>query len=176
MRSVRGSHHRGYRNLSFIYYRCPSLKREEVCHSKHVEQNFFKIVVMDQIKNLLKTACEKDALIRKIEKESLEKSVIAFRKRQVSRAEDKIRQIEERLVQAYMDFAEGLLNEEEYDAVKQGLNEKKEQCEKKFTEEGEKVKELERAIARYHSMVEKYQNYDQMSFSEELVKALVDQI
>jgi hypothetical protein len=60
----RGSHHRGNTDLSFQYYRCRSGRQSAKCRNKKIQQNFLKIVVMDQIRSLIRDLTQ--SLIRNL--------------------------------------------------------------------------------------------------------------
>ena len=62
----RGSHHKGYKDITFQYYRCRYSKQFAKCSNKKVQQSFLKIVVMDQIRVLIRAFCDRAKLLEDV--------------------------------------------------------------------------------------------------------------
>ena len=177
MMHLRGCHHRGYDDLAFGYYRCRSRKGEGKCSNKHIQENFLKIIVMDQIRHLIKVACDKDEFLRMAEKKAPGKAAFSFQKRQIYRMDERIRELDDKLLKAYMDYAEKILDEEEYQYIKSKMSVERANLQEKRSEQETKLKEMELAIKRFHMVADELKKYaDSMEFSQELVKELIDEI
>lgn len=121
MRFFRGAHHRGYRDLSYQLYRCAYNEEEKTCNHPKVQQNYLIMVVMEQIRHLIKVACDRDKLLKNMEKKSGSSGKLNSLRRKVTRLDEKIIMTNDNITKAYMDFSEGLLEEDEYQFVKQKL-------------------------------------------------------
>lgn len=177
MRFFRGAHHRGYQDLSFQYYRCKYGDKKNPCNNRRVQQNFLIMVVMDQINNLIKVACDRDKLLRDIEKSVCGRGKINSLKRKIARLEEKIHVTDDKILKAYMNFVEGLLEEDEYQFIKQKLGTDKEELEKSRDEIWRKLQEMEQTVKRYHDLADHLSEYmDSKEFNEELVNELVHRI
>lgn len=173
----RGSHHRGYIDISFQYYRCRYSKKFAKCSNKKVQQNYLKIVVMDQIRVLIKAACDKERLIKEIRARYAKPGSRMPIERGISRLEERKRITEEKLLKAYEDYADQLLDEEEYIAVKKKLTTEKCEIEHKLEAQKSKLEELNRAIEQYEGLVAHLERYLEVpEFDEKLVKELVSRI
>lgn len=177
MNYVRGCHHRGYDDISFQYYRCRYNKNYPECNNRKIQQNFLKIVVMDQIKSLAKVAVDKGNLLKKLQKEFETGDSISFMDRNVSRLKEKESLISDKILKAYSDFAESLLTDEEYAAVKAKLLSEKDATTAKRIELEAKIVSTKRAIARFEELSEKLNRYvNDTECSEGLVAELINRI
>ncbi len=173
----RGSHHRGYVDISFQYYRCRYSKKYAKCSNKKVQQNYLKIVVMDQIRVLIKAACDKERLIKEIRARYAKPGSQMPIERGISRLEERERITEDRLLKAYEDYADHLLDEEEYIAVKEKLTMEKCEIDQKLEAQKSKLEELNRAIDQYEEFVAHLERYLEVpDFDEKLVKELIGKI
>lgn len=173
----RGSHHKGYIDISFQYYRCRYSKKYAKCSNKKVQQNFLKIVVMDQIRMLIKAACDKERLIEEVKAKYVKPGSRMPIERGISRLEERERITEERMLKAYEDFADQLLDEEEYLIVKEKLAMEKSEIEQKLEAQKSKLEELNRAIEQYEGLAARLGRYLEVpEFDEKLVKELVSRI
>jgi hypothetical protein len=177
MNFTRGSHHRGYMDLTFLYYRCRYSKKYENCRNKKIQQNFLKIVVMDQIRILIQTACDKNKLISAMQQELKKPGTMNHVQRNVARLGQRIQEVEERIIKAYESFAEKLLDEEEYLMIKEKLNKDKQVLMEKQKAMSDKLKEMERALKQYQKQAQYLEKYLEVTeFDERLVKELVGRI
>jgi DNA invertase Pin-like site-specific DNA recombinase len=177
MNFTRGSHHRGYMDLTFLYYRCRYSKKYENCRNKKIQQNFLKIVVMDQIRVLIQTACDKKKLISAMQQELTKPGTMNHVQRNVARLGQRIQEVEERIIKAYESFAEKLLDEEEYLMIKEKLNKDKQVLMEKQKAMSDKLKEMERALKQYQEQAQHLEKYLEVTdFDERLVKELVGRI
>ena len=99
---------------------------------------------MDQIKVLIKAACDKEALIKEVQSKYAKPGNKSSLERSISRIEERERIIEERLLKAYEDFAEKLLDEDEYLYLKGKMKDEKAEIEQKKEEMKNKLSEQKR--------------------------------
>lgn len=177
MNYARGSHHRGYKDLSFQYYRCRYSKEFAKCSNKKIQQNFLKIVVMDQIRILIKAVCDKDEVLRIAKNRYGKPGAINPVERSISRMEEKERVLEERTLRAYMDYADKLLDEEEYQMIKAKLAKDKDDAIAKKEELQQKLADMKKSIRQFHGLADRLKQYLELhDFDEALVKELVNKI
>lgn len=114
MRHTRKSHHQGYKDPTFQYYRCRNHTKNRDCKNNHIfQQNYLKILIMDQIRLLIQTICDKDSLLRDMEKEYAFTGKRNPIQRKLERAHEKLSVTEEKLLRAYTDYADHVLGDEE---------------------------------------------------------------
>lgn len=177
MNYARGSHHRGYKDLSFQYYRCRYTKEFAKCSNKKIQQNFLKIVVMDQIRLLIKVVCDKDEVLRIAQSRYEKPGAINPVERNISRMEEKEREFEEKTLRAYMDYADKLLDEEEYQMIKEKLAKDKDAAIAKKEELQHKLADMKKSIRQFHGLADRLEQYlEVQEFDEALVKELVNKI
>ena len=177
MNYARGSHHKGYMDLSFQYYRCRYSKMFAKCSNKKIQQNFLKIIVMDQIRVLIKTVCDKDKALQVARERCGKPGALNPLERNISRLEEKERDLDEKLLKAYMDYADKLLDEEEYQMVKEKLTRDREAIYTKKEVLENKLGDMKKAVSKFHGLAERLERFwDIQEFDEELVKDLVDKI
>lgn len=177
MNYARGSHHRGYMDLSFQYYRCRYSKQYAKCSNKKIQQNFLKIIVMDQIRLLIQAVCDKDKVLR-ITQTRLEKpGAVNPVERNIGRLVEKEQNLDDKILKAYMDYADKLLDEEDYLMIKEKLIRDKEKVIAKKEELQRKLADMKKAIAQFHGLAEQMEKFlDVRDFNEGLVKELVSKI
>lgn len=176
MTYLRGSHHRGYKHLSFGYYRCRSLKANGKCQNKHVQGNFLQMMVMDQIRELVKLTCDKNELLKKIESKA-PVSGADMQNRKVGRLRAKEQKIEERLMRAYMDYADKLLDEGEYSDIRKKLVAEKESLQEEIVAAEEKAAELNRSVAGFKEFANHMADFLEVKeLTQELADELIEKI
>lgn len=173
----RGSHHRGYTDISFQYYRCRYSKQFAKCSNKKVQQSFLKIVVMDQIRLLIQAVCDKAKLLEEVKRCYAKPGNLNPIERNLSRVAEKERLIEEKTMRAYEDFASKLLDVDDYLAIKSKLNLEKAEIEQKREELQRKAAALKKSIAQYEKLAEHLEEFLNVNeFDENLVRELIDKI
>ena len=177
MSYARGSHHRGYKDITFQYYRCRYSKQYAKCSNKKIHQSYLKIVVMDQIRVLIRAICDKAKLLEEVKRSYGKPGKINPIDRNLSRLAEKERLIEEKTMRAYEDYACKLLDEDDYLAVKEKLHTEKKEIELKQEELRRKSSELKQSIRQYEELAGRLESFlNATEFDEGLVKELVEQI
>lgn len=177
MNFARGSHHRGYDDLSFLYYRCRYSKKYAKCSNKKFQQNFLKIVVTDQIRILIEAACDKKQVLQMIEQQLAKPGTMNHVERNIARLLERENEIDERILKAYMDYAEKLLDADEYQMIKEKLIGDKEALTVKRKALEKKRIEMNRMVQQYKQVASRLENaLQETEFNEELVKELIEKI
>lgn len=177
MSYLRGSHHRGYKDLSFQYYRCRYSKEYAKCSNKKIQQNFLKIMVMDQIRLLIQAACDKDKALQIVQGRFHKPGTLNPVERNINRLDEKKRILDEKILRAYMDYADGVLDEEDYQSVKERLTADLEKVTAKQDGLKQKLQDMEKSVAQFQKLAERLGQYLEVrEFDEALVRELVDKI
>lgn len=177
MHYARGSHHRGYVDLSFQYYRCRYSKQFAKCSNKKIQQNFLKIIVMDQIRILIQAVCDRDEVLRAAQRQFENPGSMNPVERNISRLSEKEHNIDEKILKAYMDYADKLLDEEEYHMIKGKLVLEKESVTAKKEELQRKLADMKKAVSQFQELATRLSDWlDVKEFDEALVKELVRKI
>jgi DNA invertase Pin-like site-specific DNA recombinase len=177
MMFLRSTHERSREKLSFGYYRCRTSKSKGVCRNGHVQGNFLQIVVTDQIRELIRVVCDRDLLLKKLEAKLADRGEMDSLERKISRLQEEAQRYAKKLLKAYTDYADKLLDEEEYVAIKKRLTKKKEETEIHIKELERTKREQDSAIANFHQMAKHLEEYlDMKEFSPKLADELVERI
>lgn len=177
MNFARGSHHRGYDDLSFLYYRCRNSKKYAKCSNKKFQQNFLKIVVTDQIRVLIEAACDKKQVLQMIEQQLAKPGTMSHVERNIARLLERESEVDDRILKAYMDYAEKLLDADAYQTIKEKLIGDKETLTVKRKALEKKRIEMNRMVQRYKQVASCLENaLQETEFNEELVKELIEKI
>ena len=176
MKSDRGSHNKERKGMSYMSYHCRNPKVTG-CVYRRYQQNYLKVVVMDQIKALLQSACDKNEVLRiaKIKYQAPGKPTPI--ERNINRLASNVAELDNKLLRAYTDYADHLLDADEYRAIKRKLTEKKQDTEKRKQEFEQKLSTLKVALQRYQEMTQRLQQFvENPVFDEEVIKGLISKI
>ncbi len=169
-----------YGNRDGAYYSCGC--REIGADSEHhnlwkVNADFLKMVVADQVNYLVSWMCDRKKLVSRLQTE-LKKSggTLKVQKRKL-RLQMKAEEIEEKLTSLYENFAEGMIDSEDYKVMKERyLSEKDTVIEKLQTAETE-LRQAETQLERFVEMESRLGQYlGQSGFNDDLVQELVESI
>ena len=178
MRHRRISHHSGEQNATFQIYRCLNRKKSPDCKNNHIfQQNYLKIVVMDQIRLLIQAICDKDALIRDVEKKYGKEEKLNPIERKIQIMKERLEAIEKRLLRAYTDYVDHALDKEEYLRLKEKLITNRGEQVNALQEQQKKLENTKAAILEYHAWADRLRgNLKATAFDELLVNELVSKI
>ena len=178
MRFRRASHHTGDNDAVFQFYRCLNRKKSPDCKNNHIfQQNYLKIVVMDQIRLLIQTVCEKDALIRDLEEKYGAGGKQRLAERKIDRLKERLEAIEKKLLRAYTDYVDHTLDEDEYLHLKEKLITDRGELVNALQEQQKKLESVNAAIIEFHAWADRLRgNLKETAFDEALVKELVSKI
>ena len=153
-------------------------KKNPNCDNNHIfQQNYLKMLIMDQIRLLIQTVCDRDALIREAEHKYAEKGKKYPTKRKIENVKEKLELVEGKMLRAYTDFAENTLEEEEYGILKEKLFAERNDLVNELQELQRKAEKIDAAIIQFHTWADKLRsNLNAMPFDEALVNELVSRI
>ena len=177
MNFCRGSHHRGYNDLSFCYYRCRYSKEYAKCSNKKIQQNYLKIIVMDQLRLLIQATVDRSRLLTDIQSGVVTNAAVVNMKKNIRRLTENEKKYQEKQLQAYMDFADKLLDEDEYQMIKERLNNSEADAKSRREKMEKRFEQMEMAVEQYRKFSSNIEQYlGVMEFNEEMVKQLVSRI
>lgn len=172
-----GGHDRFNKDLSYAFYRCLARKKESKCNNQRILQNYLKIVVMDQIRNLIQNVCDQNKVLKKVKKDELPDNALRKTRRNILSKKSRIKELENKKVSLYEDYAEGLLEQEEYQFLRERMIMEIQKNEEKIAYLEQKLLEMNKAIERHLKETEVLEEKLQCKkFDPDLVKALVKQI
>ncbi|MCD8348010.1 MAG: recombinase family protein [Lachnospiraceae bacterium] len=160
-----------------LVYSCSSLRGMCQNSPAPVNEKMLMILVMDQIRNLVHVALDYGKLAKQIlSSEDSEGSMISLQKKMDSLSY-RMEQADERRTGVYEDYADGLLNAEEYQYMKEHYISEKQNLQLQFQET---ARQKEQLTKKANAAIKLSQNLEQYlecrEFDEELVRALVDKI
>ena len=132
---------------------------------------------MDQIRVLIEAACDKKKVLQMIQQKMAKPGSINHVQRNIIRLSEREQELDDRILRAYVDYADKLLDAEEYQLIKDKLiadkaviSDKKKKLEKKQIE-------MEQAVRQYQEVTEQLEvNLNETEFNEQLVKELINKI
>ena len=149
----------------------------EQCSRHLIEGNLLKILVMDQIQNLIKSMCDRKLLLQKMESVTKEKNIFHKAAAKVRALERKIAQMEERNTRLYEDYVAGIVEKDDFDMMKERYIRELQDFREELQLEKQNQRVLEKKTNRYMDMVNHLEKYlDKREYNEALVQELVEYI
>ena len=167
---------KGYKYWDRIkYYSCGN--RNCVNSRTPVHEDVFKILVMRQIRTIVKATCDYRRLAKDIMSEEASKGKAGSIKVKLTNARVELKRLRERELDAYEDYAEDAIDRETYLRLKEKLDAQKKKAESIVWALEAQEHELKEVTGKYLKMTEDFEGYlDAEGYSQEIVDALVEQI
>lgn len=142
-----------------------------------VHADFLKIVVADQVNQLIAWMCDRKKLVARLQAEFHRNGGTLKVQRRKLQLQMKMEQIEEKLTSLYENLAEGIINAEDYKIIKERyLSEKDTVREELQTAESE-LRQAEARLEEFMDLVSRLEQYFGVGgFHEALVHELVESI
>lgn len=175
---IRGSHSRAdIDNPTFGFYRCNSGKKVSCCENRKIQQNLLKIIVTDQIREMVEAAEDKKKVLEKIKSNETPDNRIRYYKRYIMTKRRDAENARNKLMILYTDFSDGLLEEEDYHVLKEKTIAEAQALEAEARAAEAKLLEMEKAVDNYIRRAEELETYlDHPEFDESMVRELVERI
>lgn len=158
-------------------YICPQDGGKAACGGRVVYEDFLKIFVMDQINLLITAMCDRKKMLDKVNTSQGGKNALLSAQKKMLALEVKIAEAEERQHTLYADYAEGLLDKEDYQLIKEQNIVAAQRMQDELAELQKKRKRLEVTIKQYTDVVKHLEQYlGNREFNETLVHELVERI
>ena len=154
------------------------------CHEKscmvaqsRVHEDVIKILIMDQLRILIKAACDYRELAKGLLSEDPTKGKAGSIKVRLTNERARLKQIEERITKAYEEYAEGALDKAAYAALKKKLGAERKKATSAVGALEREEEELKDKAGRFLKITEGFEEYlDREGYSQDIVDRLVERI
>lgn len=165
------------KDFTFAFYRCISKKKISQCGNQRIQQNFLKLMVSEQIRNMIRVVCDQKELLKKIRKDEAQGNALRMVRREILFKRRKISNLENRKTSLYTDFADQVLDQEEYQFLRERTINEIQDLEAEIFAAEQKMYEMEKAIENHIAKaeeLERFLNVEEISdaLMEELVKEI----
>lgn len=163
--------------IRMAFYYCREYDHKPGYCRQRVHADFLKITVMDQIHNLIKVMCDRIKLLEEMRSETCDKGALYSAKRKIMNLQYQYTKAEETSASLYEDYAEGILDDEEYQSLKEHYISEKQRLRSEITNTEAKKRRMEKTIEHFMELEKHLEEYlDERGFNQKLVDELVDYI
>lgn len=158
-------------------YLCPQNGGKAACGGRVVHEDFLKIFIMDQIHLLIKGMCDRKKMLDMVNTSQGGKNALLSAQKKMLALQVKISETEERQHKLYEDYADGILDAEDYQNIKEQYVADAQRMQDELAGLEVKRKRLEKTIDDYSKIVKHLEQYlDNREFNPELVHELVERV
>lgn len=158
-------------------YLCPQNGGKAACGGRVVHEDFLKIFIMDQIHLLIKGMCDRKKMLDMVNTSQGGKNALLSAQKKMLALQVKISETEERQHKLYEDYADGILDAEDYQNIKEQYVADAQRMQDELAGLEVKRKRLEKKISDYSKIVKHLEQYlDNREFNPELVHELVERV
>lgn len=158
-------------------YLCPQNGGKAACGGRVVHEDFLKIFIMDQIHLLIKGMCDRKKMLDMVNTSQGGKNALLSAQKKMLALQVKISETEERQHKLYEDYADGILDAEDYQNIKEQYVADAQRMQDELAGLEIKRKRLEKTIDDYSKIVKHLEQYlDNREFNPELVHELVERV
>ncbi len=177
MRFLRYTNHGQSHGVRKGYYYCVGYDGHPGYCGQKIHEDFLKITVMDQCRNMIRSMCDRRTLLRKMQQGNTDRGELASLRVKTKNMQYKLMQIEETSASLYENFVEGLLDEEEYRMLWEHYVIEKEKLKKSISETEARKRYVEKCIAEFLDIEKNMEKYlDNKSYNQMLVDELVETV
>lgn len=158
-------------------YLCPQNGGKAACGGRVVHEDFLKIFIMDQIHLLIKGMCDRKKMLDMVNTSQGGKNALLSAQKKMLALQVKISETEEHQHKLYEDYADGILDAEDYQNIKEQYVADAQRMQDELAGLEVKRKRLEKTIDDYSKIVKHLEQYlDNREFNPELVHELVERV
>lgn len=158
-------------------YLCPQNGGKAACGGRVVHEDFLKIFIMDQIHLLIKGMCDRKKMLDMVNTSQGGKNALLSAQKKMLALQVKISETEERQHKLYEDYADGILDAEDYQNIKDQYVADAQRMQDELAGLEVKRKRLEKTLDDYSKIVKHLEQYlDNREFNPELVHELVERV
>ena len=159
------------------YYRCNAYYRQQCNNNHFVELIGLKILIMDQIRTMIHTALDgKKTIQAALLKYDPAKKKLPI-ERKIGRLTEQIHDVEEKMMNAYEDYAGHLLEENDFHVIKARLSNTRDNLLEEQRNLNRRLEDMRLATDRFCSWAEKIQtNLENVYLDETQLSELVSRI
>ena len=142
-----------------------------------IHQSILKVVVMANIRNLIRTACDRKKMLDQIERDVGSQFPVQKLTRKAGYLEARQTELEQRITKAYEDHTEGVLDLDDYRCIKERLTSEKQTIQNQIADIRTKMQCVSDAVQRFRQWAGQFENCMECdTYSQELVDSLVKEI
>ena len=164
-------------DTAYSYYQCSSYKQRCAGKRPMIHQSILKVVVMANIRNLIRTACDRKKMLDQIERDVGSQFPVQKLTRKAGYLEARQTELEQRITKAYEDHTEGVLDLDDYRCIKERLTSEKQTIQNQIADIRTKMQCVSDAVQRFRQWAGQFENCMECdTYSQELVDSLVKEI
>ena len=176
MRFLRVGHDRKRLDYSFCVYYCDYRHKTTKCVNGNVQMNFLRMVVLDQIRALYKTACDTDEVIRLMQQRAEAENGSGVEKK-IRWLQAKYQETEKQIIKTYTEYTEKSIDSETYRTTISGILAEKEQIEKQLKQQRALREKMERFVSEIRAFKKNIGDRIQSGeMDEALIRELVKKV
>ena len=144
---------------------------------KKIQEDFIKIVVLDAIRNLMKSCCDKKQIVQRVKSSGkCERFQVIQRQRLI--CEESIVKIQSQLEGLYADYSSGILESEEYLELKEHFLGKERIEKEKLLALNTELRRMEKLLDSYLEWCDRLDSYgaDELILEKQMIDELIDAI
>lgn len=156
---------------------CPYDHGKAACGGTVIYEDFLKIMIMDQIHVLIKGMCDRKKMLEMVNTSQGGKNALLSAQKKMLALNVKIAETEEKQTKLYENFADGLLEQEDYQSIRERYIAETQRMQDELAALEQKKRMMERTVKEYTGVVKHLEAYlDNRDFNPALVKELVERI
>lgn len=159
------------------FYYCVETDTNPKHCKQQVSEDFIKIMVMDQIHNLIKAMCDRKDLLKKMREGTCDKGEVTSLRVKLQNMQYRLEKAEETSATLYENFSNGLLDEKEFRELKEHYAVEKKRIREGIKQVQKRQHIVEKSIDAFLDVEKNLEKYlDDRSFNQDLVDELVEQV
>lgn len=159
------------------FYYCVEYDRKPGYCRQKINEDLIKITVMDQIHNMIKAMCDRKVLLEKMKDGTCEKGELTSLRVKIQNMQYRLGKAEEASATLYENFSEGLLDEQEFQELKDHYTEEKKKLREGIRQAQSRKRIVEKNIDSFLEIENNLEKYlDDRSFNQKLIDELVERI
>ncbi|MCD8149196.1 MAG: recombinase family protein [Clostridiales bacterium] len=159
-----------------VYWCHSSEGKKKECRQK-IHEEYLRIVVMDQIRNLIAAVCDKKKLLKRMQTGECSVGAVVALRRKISDLSAKLAGCVDMRESLYENLKEGVVDEDEYRMLKEHYISEEQKLKEEIAGAEDKKRETEWKIKRCLELVEHLEEYvGRQELDEALAAELVDKI
>ena len=164
---------------TYEYYRCSTARKmkKSACSNHTIRIDKLEDAVLTVIQNMIDVATDMDDMIKRINSCDMRKKASSHLTKNLETQIAEREKCMELMTDLYPDYKNGVISQEEYQRIKQGLNDKIITLDKNIKSLSKKAQNIEVGISDENEFIEHFKKYGNLkSLSRSVLVELVDEI
>ena len=154
----------------------PAKGYSDGCHNK-INVDYLNIIVNEQIKNHASQAIDYNRILKKLQRNKEKSYPVLKYENMIRSISMKIDTISTKIEDLYVDFSNGIIDDEDFHKIKANYKAERKDLEGKLEQTKLKIKEAEEALKSFEKTVHQLEQYlEKGIYSDNIVKNLIDRI